>query len=334
MALRKLMADLSIISKLGNNPGVDNGLSEEQIKAKFDEAANIIKDYLNNYLILEIEKTVDVESLLADILDKTLSKEDKAANARAVGDAVRGIRAFFERVVHGGDYVLESDGCFAAEVNGAATVRIMGGEGVMQGNLFALNLGEHEDVKLTAGTYGLSRNDLIVVRCTKGEADALSYALVGLTGNQTSGEPVDPEYTQSDINADGTVLDFPLYRIKFDGTNITEVVPLFEAEKPINQYVQAYFESHSKRRVLPASLLASGWTTEAPYSQTILVEGVLENDTPHVAPVYSDVLETSLAQREAWAMVCDANTSDGAMSFRCFEELPTVDIPIQIEVNR
>ena len=44
MALNKLLADLSIISKLGTNPGIDDGLSEEQLKAKFDEAANIIKD--------------------------------------------------------------------------------------------------------------------------------------------------------------------------------------------------------------------------------------------------------------------------------------------------
>ncbi len=176
MALKKLLADLSIISKLGTNPGIDDGLSEEQLKAKFDEAANIIKDYLNNYLILEIEKTVDVESLLSDILDVTLSKVDKAANAAATGEAIRGLRSFFEKVVHGGDYVLESDGSMAAEISGSATIRVMGGEGVMQGNLFALNLGTYEDVELLDGTYGLYRNDLIVVRCTKDDTNALSYA--------------------------------------------------------------------------------------------------------------------------------------------------------------
>ena len=38
MALKKLLADLSIISKLGTNPGIDDGLSEEQL-AKVEEAA-------------------------------------------------------------------------------------------------------------------------------------------------------------------------------------------------------------------------------------------------------------------------------------------------------
>ena len=248
MALKRLEADLSIIAKLGTNPGVDDGLGEDQLKAKFDEAANIIKDYLNNYLILEIEKTVDVESLLTDILDVTLSKPDKAANAKATGDAIRGLRAFFEKVVHGGDYVLESDGSFVQELSGAATIRVMGGEGVIHGNLFSLNVGSYEDVELEAGTYGLSRNDLVVVRCTKDETGALSYKLVALTGANTSGEPVDPEYITGDINADSNTHDFPLYRVKFNSVDIAAVEALFKPEKPLHQYIQdyvkEYFEEH------------------------------------------------------------------------------------------
>ena len=199
MALKRLLPDLSIISKLGKNPGLDDGLSEEQFKAKFDEAANIIKDYLNNYLIPEVEKTVDVDSLLSDILDVTLSKADKAANAAATGEVIRGLRSFFEKVVHGGDYVLESDGNFSAELSGVATVRIKGGEGVMQGNLFSLNLGSYEDVELTEGTYGLSRNDLIVVRCEKGEDNSLRFSLAVLKGENTSDPIIWPLHRQQSV---------------------------------------------------------------------------------------------------------------------------------------
>ena len=118
MALKKLLADLSIISKLGTNPGIDDGLSEEQIKAKFDESANLIKDYINNYLIVELGKIVDVEALLSDILDVTLSKSDKAANAAATGGVIRGLRSLYSNTLRVGDYVLASDGNFSAEFSG------------------------------------------------------------------------------------------------------------------------------------------------------------------------------------------------------------------------
>lgn len=248
MAIKPLEADVEIISKLGTNPGIDDGLSEEQLKAKFDAAAKIIKDYINNYLIHQIDSVVDVDALLKNILDITLSKSDKAANAAATGEAIRGLRSFFEKVVHNGDYVLDSDGKLTAEISGAATIRVYGGEGVIQGNLFSVNLKGFEDVELEGGTYGLARNDIIVIRATKDETGALSYALKALTGTETSGDPVDPEYTQSDINADGTSHDFPVYRIKFNGVDITEVEPLFEAEMPIAEYIKTYvaeyFEEH------------------------------------------------------------------------------------------
>lgn len=248
MAIRPLEADVEIISKLGTNPGIDDGLSEAQLKAKFDAAAKIIKDYINNYLILQIDSVVDVEALLKNILDTTLSQSDKAANAASTGDAIRELRTFFEEVVHSGDYVLEADGCFAAEASGEAVVRVQGGKGVMLGNLFTLNLGEYEDVNLEDGTYGLFRNDLIVVRCSRAEDKSLSYAIVALTGTQTSGDPADPAYVQGDINADDDVRDFPLYRVKFNGLDIESITPLFVKQKTLEEYirdyVKEYFDEH------------------------------------------------------------------------------------------
>ena len=51
MEFPKFTTDLSIISKLGDNPGTDNGLSAEELKAKFDEASLLLQAYLNGTLV-------------------------------------------------------------------------------------------------------------------------------------------------------------------------------------------------------------------------------------------------------------------------------------------
>lgn len=52
--LTKLLADLYIISLLDDEPNDVGGMSSAELKAKFDEAANTIKDYINNTLIPEL----------------------------------------------------------------------------------------------------------------------------------------------------------------------------------------------------------------------------------------------------------------------------------------
>jgi hypothetical protein len=84
-----------------------------------------------------------------------------------------------------------------------------------------------------------------------------------------------------------------------------------------------------------ATLTAAGWTGDAaPYTQTVTVEGIQASDTPHVAPIYSDGMAAKLAEKEAWAMVCEAEAAAEALTFTCFEEKPGVDITIQIEAVR
>ena len=314
MALKKLLADLSIISKLGTNPGIDDGLSEEQLKAKFDEAANLIKDYINNYLIGELDKTVDVEALLSDILDITLSKPNKAASAAATGDAFRKVHSLLDKTGRSGDYVLESDGRFAAEKIGENAVRIFGGEGVMLGNLFSLNVGSCEDIELGAGTYGLNRADIVAVRCTKNDVGALGYAIVVLTGENTSGEPVDPVYKQEDVNADGTIREFPMYRIKFEGYDMS-IEPMFFAG---NTY--------------PATLSASGWIGSGPYTQTITVPGLMDGRRVMIYPAYGDDVDANIAMQESCAAVSYAKRNGRSIVFTCLEDKPDVDINVILEV--
>ena len=90
-----------------------------------------------------------------------------------------------------------------------------------------------------------------------------------------------------------------------------------------------------KRKVFATTLTANDWEGDAaPYIQRIGIEGILSTDRPHYSPVYDADQETRLAQKEAFAMVDDLDTEDGAVIFTCFDDKPDVNIPIQMEVNR
>lgn len=90
----------------------------------------------------------------------------------------------------------------------------------------------------------------------------------------------------------------------------------------------------SKHITKTATLVAGWWSDSAPYIQGVVIPEILYSDTPHITPVYSGTNATAIAQKEAWSYVSKAETSDGLITFYCFEEKPTIDINIQIEVNR
>lgn len=75
-------------------------------------------------------------------------------------------------------------------------------------------------------------------------------------------------------------------------------------------------------------------TDTAPYTQTVAVADILASDKPHYSVVYSDVHDIRLAEKAAFALVDDLDTADGSVIFTCFEEKPATDLTIQMEVNR
>lgn len=88
MAIPKFTEDMDIIGKLGDYPGSDDGLSTDAFREKFDEAGKKIKAYLNDTLTPELDKIVDVDALIASIVDTSLSVANKAAEAAATGAAL------------------------------------------------------------------------------------------------------------------------------------------------------------------------------------------------------------------------------------------------------
>ena len=91
MAINKLTDDLNIIASLGNTPNTDDGLTAVRLKAKFDEAANIIKAYINAVLVPAIDSAVDEDAVIASMIDNTLSVSGKAADAAEIGRRLKSI---------------------------------------------------------------------------------------------------------------------------------------------------------------------------------------------------------------------------------------------------
>lgn len=220
MEIPKFLDDLNIISKLGDYPRSDDGLSTTQFKAKFDEAGLKLQTYINNTLLPYLNQLVDVQALLNGILDSTLSLADKAANAKATGDAL--------------------------------TKKLDKTGGNVTGNI---DMGGKRVVNL--------------------------------------GNPV----------SDGDVV------------------------------CKKYMEDYVSTKEVPLTLLASGWSSTAPYTQTVQVAGLNDNLRCEAYLEWPDDAGAEKTMQEEAAKVSSCRRSGSTLTFRCLEDKPTVDIPVTVEVS-
>lgn len=58
MAINSFNDSVTIIHDLGDNPNIDDNLSSDQLKDKFDAAAVLIKNYINNTLVGAINANI------------------------------------------------------------------------------------------------------------------------------------------------------------------------------------------------------------------------------------------------------------------------------------
>lgn len=84
-----------------------------------------------------------------------------------------------------------------------------------------------------------------------------------------------------------------------------------------------------------ATLSSSGWSSgDAPYTQTVSVQGILSTDTPIVDVVLSSTTSTALSQLEAWGYISKIDTSNDQITATCLESKPSIGINIQLIVVR
>lgn len=71
----------------------------------------------------------------------------------------------------------------------------------------------------------------------------------------------------------------------------------------------------------------------APYTQTITVMGVTNNDKPIVGVVYSDIYETAEAQRDAWSQIYRIVATTNLLTVYATDKTET-EIPVQFTCVR
>ena len=101
--------------------------------------------------------------------------------------------------------------------------------------------------------------------------------------------------------------------------------------------LQAVYDGVEKVNIIEesATLLASGWSADEPYSQTVVVDGILGADKPFV-DVDMDSAYTAddmKALSAAWAGALKATAGTNTVTVYMLD-LPEVDIPIKVKVVR
>lgn len=111
-------------------------------------------------------------------------------------------------------------------------------------------------------------------------------------------------------------------------SSVSEQISLAAADLSVNISKKAETASYT------GTFSANGWSANAPYTQTITVTGLLSTDNP-IVDVNLDGVSNGSSIIEVWTYVGRiAVTANNTVVGYCYEEKPTVDIPIILKVVR
>lgn len=111
-----------------------------------------------------------------------------------------------------------------------------------------------------------------------------------------------------------------------------------DMDKPVSTAQAKAIEDATKNKVESFTYYglfsSSGWSSEAPYTQTITVEGILFDDEP-VVDIDLSATGDPLLVIEAWSLVHRCRvTEDNSVTAYCYQDAPSSDIPVVFKVVR
>lgn len=146
-----------------------------------------------------------------------------------------------------GEFVMEIGSQCEGSIIDNNTVRIFDGDLLMKGRHIRIDSNTYEDCVIETGTSDANRNDLICMQYKKDMSTGIeSSQIVVIKGEEVSGSPVDPSYTDGDILAGDTFNQMPLYRVVIEGVVLKEIVPLFTVIPTYKTLAEQYAEQYEE----------------------------------------------------------------------------------------
>ena len=136
-------------------------------------------------------------------------------------------------------YVFKRADMLAATLNGANSLTVNTGSGVLPVSGRHFRITAPETVTVTSGTQGQNRNDLVVIRpSTSNDGTTVeNVSVVVLRGTPTDGDAVDPEKEDTDL---------ALYRLQLTGISVAEPIALFDVMVPYNEFRDSISQFEAK----------------------------------------------------------------------------------------
>lgn len=314
MAFTQLTDDLNIVQALDDEPNDVGGLSAQQLKAKFDEAPNLIKAYLNNVFLAELGGDDGAPNVGVTAIPEM-------PGVTNVQDALTGIILMLQDVTQGA--VADGSITTAKLANLAATTEKLADACVTTNKVAA-------DAVTTAKIAGLA------VTAAKLAADAVETAKIKDLAVTT--EKVASKAVTSDKMADLTITTQKLAEgavatSKLGNGAVTEAKianGAVSAGKIATGSVTGAKIAANAVSTIYTATIGTTWTgSAAPYYQDITINGLLAADKPIIDIVPSDTFATAEAQLEAWSAVYRMTASANKLRVYATEKTTTA-VPIQI----
>lgn len=190
------------------------------------------------------------------------------------------------------NYVVATGNKFKAEIQSNNKIKISDGSAIMNGRHIRVPAGDSELVTINNGSQGMNRIDLIVLRYKKELTGVESGSLVVIQGEETASEPKVPDHVKGDILTGATQADFPLYEVKLEGINITDITPLFQTIGNITELEKKFAELNGNMPIIvPFTVPAFQASTP---SQIIKVDlGVTMQDTDYKLSIQNQSVKVS-----------------------------------------